>query len=73
MGVPTCRKRMEKTYITSQYRGSVQLLATGGPELESQWRRGFLHPFRLVPGLTQPPVQRVPSLFPMGEAAGTCS
>jgi hypothetical protein len=32
-----------------------------GPEIESRWGRDFLHTFRPALGLTQPPVQWVPT------------
>ena len=41
-----------------------------GPGIESWWGRDFLHLSRLAMGSTQPPIQRVPGLFPGGKAAG---
>jgi len=44
-----------------------------GPRIESWWGRDFTHPSRLALGYTQPPIQRVPGLFPGGKAAGAWS
>ena len=40
------------------------------PVIESWWGQNFLHPFRLVLGLTQPPVWWVPDLFPRVKRPG---
>jgi hypothetical protein len=42
----------------------------GGPGIESQSGRSFLHPSRPALGWTQPPIQCVPGPFPGGEVAG---
>jgi hypothetical protein len=41
-----------------------------GPGIESRCGRDFPHPSRSVLGLTQPPLQRVPSLFAGSKAPG---
>jgi hypothetical protein len=44
----------------------------GGPGMESQWGRDFQHLPRPALGPTQPPVQRVMSLFPGVKWPGRC-
>jgi hypothetical protein len=41
--------------------------------IKFRWRQDFPHLSRTVLGLTQPPVQRVPPVFPRGEAGGVWS
>jgi hypothetical protein len=48
----------------------LQAFIEYGPEVESRWGRDFLHPSRQALELTQPPIQRVPGLFPGSKAAG---
>jgi hypothetical protein len=53
----------------NKYRGPGERSQYSDPGIESLWRRDFQHPSRQAPGPTQPPVQRVPNLFPKGKAA----
>ena len=39
-----------------------------GLEIEPRWRCYFSHPSKPAVGHTQPPVQLLPRLFPMGKA-----
>jgi len=41
-----------------------------GPGIESWCKQDFPHLSRLAVGLTQPPIQWVPAVFPGGKAAG---
>ena len=40
------------------------------PGIESQWERDFPQPSRPVLSSTQPPIQRIPGLFPGSKSAG---
>jgi hypothetical protein len=71
-------KKLPKLYGTRKFvtvgRDSSVGIATryglDGPGIESRWGRYFPHPSRPFLGLTQPPAQWVPGLFPEGKAAG---
>ena len=41
-----------------------------GPGFETRWGRDFLDPYRLVPKLTQPPVQQLLGLLPEVKVTG---
>jgi len=59
----TCGPGQGSRYIGTRY-------GLDGPGIEPLWGRDFPHPSRRAMGLTQPPIQWVPSLFPGGKAAG---
>jgi len=48
--------------------GIATCYGPNGPGIEPKWGRDFLHPYRLVLGSTNPPVQWVPGPFPRGKA-----
>jgi hypothetical protein len=50
--------------------GIATLSGLDTPGNESRRRQDFPHPYSLVVGPTQPPVQRVPGLLPEGKEVG---
>ena len=57
------------TVLNCLWAGIATRYGLDGPEIESKWRQDFPHSSRPALGLTQPPTQWVPGLFPGGKAA----
>jgi hypothetical protein len=71
-------KKAKALHVCSFHRtlqNSVDAVATryelDSLEIESGWRRDFLHPYRPVLGATYPPAEWAPGFFPRGKEAGT--
>jgi hypothetical protein len=64
--------RMKYTQSTREYKkvGVATRYGLDGPGLESRGERDFLHLPRQAVGLTKPPIQFVPVLFPRSKVAG---
>ena len=64
----------DRTYSNNLRRDSSVGIATrsglDAPRIASRWGRGFPHPSKPALGLTQTPVQWVPSRYVGGKAAG---
>ena len=69
------RNLPEDFHLHCVYRDSSGGIATrkrlGGPGIESMWGRDIPHPSGPALGSNQPPVQRIPGLFPGGKATGS--
>jgi hypothetical protein len=59
-----------RSCISGQLSRSSDSLRLDGPGIESRYGTDFPHTSRPALGPTQPPIQWVPGLFPMGKAAG---
>jgi len=57
-------------YIYLSWAGIASRYGLDGPGIESRWERDFPHPSRPFLGPTQPPVERVPVLFPGVKRSG---